>query len=176
MRFYFRSELYIYLLCSYLVSCTDPTQLTREGRRSADLYTHRHTHTHTHTRAHTTHTHNITSHCRIQLHRTHLLASHPLSGIGEPRPLPAQLRSTSNQWRSQDMAVARARPLLGHSMGTLRLYEFELPREVQKLMGDLGASSPLENLGILQPPWSVLRPYTVAKCKSLTANSRMMSV
>ena len=55
-------------------------------------------------------------------------------------------------------------------MGTLHLYE--LPREVQKLMGGLGASSP-ENLGILQPPRSVLRPYTVAKCKSLT---RKMSV
>ena len=27
--------------------------------------------------------------------------------------------------------------------------------------------------GILQPPRSVLRPYTVAKCKSLTANSRV---
>ena len=33
--------------------------------------------------------------------------------------------------------VARTSPLLGHSMGTLRLYE--LPREVQ---GDVEASSP----------------------------------
>ena len=49
-------------------------------------------------------------------------------------------------------------------MGTLRLYA--LPREVQKLIGGSG--------GILQPPRSVLRPYTVVKCKSLTANSRMM--
>ena len=61
--------------------------------------------------------------------------------------------------------VARTSPLLGHSMGTLRLYE--LLREVQKLnnMGVYGASSPQ----ILQPPRSVPRPYTVAKCKSLTA-------
>ena len=70
--------------------------------------------------------------------------------------------------------VARTSPLLGHSMGTLRLYE--LPREVQKLIGGSGASSPLKNLGILQPPWSVLRRYTVAKCKLHTANSHMMSV
>ena len=48
-------------------------------------------------------------------------------------------------------------------MGTLRLYG--LPREVPKLIGVLGASSPR----ILQLPRSVLRPYTVAKCKSLTA-------
>ena len=60
--------------------------------------------------------------------------------------------------------VARTSPLLGHSMGTLRLYE--LPREVQKLIGGLGASSPPQ---ILQPPRSVLRPYTIAKCKSLKA-------
>ena len=32
---------------------------------------------------------------------------------------------------------------------------------------------PPKNLGMLQPPRSVLRPYTVAKCKSLTANSRI---
>ena len=38
--------------------------------------------------------------------------------------------------------VARTSPLLGHSMGTLRLYK--LPREVQVLMGVLGASSPLK--------------------------------
>ena len=69
--------------------------------------------------------------------------------------------------------IARASPLLGQSMDTLRLYE--LPREVQKLIGGLGVSSP-QNLGILLPPRSVLRPYTVAKCKSLTANSCMMSV
>ena len=40
-------------------------------------------------------------------------------------------------------------------MGTLRLYE--LPQEVHPPPR------------ILQPPRSVLRPYTVAKCKSLTA-------
>ena len=68
--------------------------------------------------------------------------------------------------------VARTSPLLGHSMGTLRLYE--LTREVQKLIGGSGGYPPPENLGILQPPRSVLRPYTVAKCKSLTANSRMI--
>ena len=39
-------------------------------------------------------------------------------------------------------------------MGTLRLYE--LPREVQKIIGGSG--------GILQPPRLVLRPCTVAKC------------
>ena len=36
--------------------------------------------------------------------------------------------------------VARTSPLLGHSMGTLHLYK--LLREVQKLMGGLGESSP----------------------------------
>ena len=61
--------------------------------------------------------------------------------------------------------VARISPLLGHSMGTLRSYK--LPREVQKLIRVLGASSPHPR--ILQPPRSVLRPCTVAKCKSLTA-------
>ena len=63
--------------------------------------------------------------------------------------------------------VARISPLLGHSMGTLRLYE--LPREVPKLIGVVGASSPPPPPRILQPPRSVLKPYTVAKCKSLTA-------
>ena len=58
--------------------------------------------------------------------------------------------------------VARTSPLLGHS-GTLRLYE--LPREVQKLIGGVWGIPPR----ILQPPRSVLRPYTVAKCKSLKA-------
>ena len=58
--------------------------------------------------------------------------------------------------------VARTSPLLGHSMGTLRLYE--LPR---------GHPPTPENLGILQPPKSVLRPNTVVKCKSLMANSRV---
>ena len=36
--------------------------------------------------------------------------------------------------------VAGTSPMLGHSRGTLRLYK--LPREVQKLSGGLGASSP----------------------------------
>ena len=70
--------------------------------------------------------------------------------------------------------VARTSPLLGHSMGTLRLYE--LPCKVQKLIGGSGGILPPKNVGILQPPRSVLRLYTVAKCKSLTANSRTMSV
>ena len=60
--------------------------------------------------------------------------------------------------------IARTSPLLGHSMGTLRFYE--LPREVQKLIGGSGGILPPR---ILQPPRSVLRPYTGAKCKSLTA-------
>ena len=67
--------------------------------------------------------------------------------------------------------VARTSPMLGHSMGTLRLYE--LLCEMQKLLGGSGGILPP---GILQLPRSVLRPYTVVKCKSLTANSRMMSV
>ena len=47
--------------------------------------------------------------------------------------------------------------MLGHSMGTLRLYE--LPREVQKFLGGPGGILPPKNLGILQPPRSVLRSY-----------------
>ena len=43
-------------------------------------------------------------------------------------------------------------------MGTLRLYE--LPREVQKLIGRSGGILPPKNLEILQPLKSVLRPYT----------------
>ena len=50
-------------------------------------------------------------------------------------------------------------------MGTLRVYE--LPREVQKLIG--GSGGILRPESSLQPPRSVLRQYTVAKCKSLTA-------
>ena len=42
--------------------------------------------------------------------------------------------------RDSSSGVARTSPLLGHSMGPLSLYE--LPREVQKLIWDLGASSP----------------------------------
>ena len=55
--------------------------------------------------------------------------------------------------------VARTSPLLGHSMGTLHLYE--LPREVQKLIGGPG--------GILPPPRILLPGRFWAKCKSLTA-------
>ena len=54
--------------------------------------------------------------------------------------------------------VARTSPLLGHSRGTLRSLWGHPPQ------------------GILQPPRSVVRPYTIAKYKSLTANSRMMSI
>ena len=50
--------------------------------------------------------------------------------------------------------VARTSPMLGHSMGTLRLYEF--PHEVQKLKGVWGHPPP-ENL---QLPRSVLRSYS----------------
>ena len=42
-------------------------------------------------------------------------------------------------------------------MGILRLYE--LPREVQKLIGRSGGILPPKKLRILQPPRSVLRPY-----------------
>ena len=49
-------------------------------------------------------------------------------------------------------------------MGTLRLYE--LPREVPIAYRGSGGILPPQ---ILQPPRSVLRPYTVAKCKSLMA-------
>ena len=57
----------------------------------------------------------------------------------------------------QASGVARTSPVLGHSMGILvRLYK--LPRKVQKLLGGSGGV-PSENLGILQPPRSVLRSY-----------------
>ena len=72
--------------------------------------------------------------------------------------------------------VARTLPLLGHSMGTLRLYETS-SRSAEVYRGVWGHPPP-QNLGILQTPRLVLRPYTVgvAKCKSLMANSRMMGV
>ena len=47
--------------------------------------------------------------------------------------------------------------MLGHSMGTLRLYE--LLCEVQKHLGGLG-QAPQK---ILQPPKSVLKPYVYSK-------------
>ena len=51
---------------------------------------------------------------------------------------------TKNTFASahEDSGVARISPLLGHSMGTLRLYE--LPREVQKLIGGSGGILPPE--------------------------------
>ena len=73
------------------------------------------------------------------------------------------------QWRSQDIIVARAQ----HGC-ILRLYK--LQHKVQKLIGGFGGILLPENLGILQPPRSVLRPYTVAKYKSLTVNSHNMSI
>ena len=53
--------------------------------------------------------------------------------------------------------VARTSLLLGHSMGTLRLYE--LARKAGHL--------PPKNLGILQPSRSVLRPYTIGSVSHL---------
>ena len=76
--------------------------------------------------------------------------------------------SGDGQWHSQDIAVARAQH--GHTT-----FVRTSTRSAEAYRGVWG-HPPLENLGILQPPKSVLRPYTVAKCKSLTANSRMMSV
>ena len=72
------------------------------------------------------------------------------------------------QWRSQDIAVARAQH--GHTT-----FVRTSAQNAEAYRGARGHPPP-ENLGILQPLRSVLRPYTVAKCKSLTANSRMMSV
>ena len=48
--------------------------------------------------------------------------------------------------------------MLGHSMGIL-VHLYELPGKAQKLLGESGGIPPLENLGILQPPRSVLRSY-----------------
>ena len=62
--------------------------------------------------------------------------------------------------------VARTSPLLGHSM---------VPGAKCRSLWGWGHPPP-ENLEILQPPRSVLEPYTVAMCKLLTTNSRMMSV
>ena len=73
-----------------------------------------------------------------------------------------------DQWRSQDIAVARAQH--GHTT-----FVRTSSRSAEAYRGVWG-NPPPKNLGILQLPRSVLRPYTVAKCKSLTANSRMMSV
>ena len=54
--------------------------------------------------------------------------------------------------------VARTSPLLGHSMGTLRgTFVRTSTRSAEAYRGVWGHSPP----GILQPPRSVLRPYTV---------------
>ena len=72
------------------------------------------------------------------------------------------------QWRSQDSTIARAQH--GHTTFVqTSMRSAEAYREVWR-------HPPSKNLRILQPPRSVLRSYTVAMCKSLTANSRMMSV
>ena len=70
----------------------------------------------------------------------------------------------SEQWRSQDIAVARAQR---HTT-----FVRTSARSAEAYRGVWGHPPPR----ILQPPRSVLRPYTVAKCKSLKQNSRMMSV
>ena len=70
------------------------------------------------------------------------------------------LALASYQWRSQDIAVARAQH--GHTT---------FVRTSARSAEALGGSE-----GILQPPGSVLRPYTVAKCKSLMVNARMRLV
>ena len=72
------------------------------------------------------------------------------------------------QWRSQDIAIARAQH--GHTT-----FVRTSTRSAEAYRGIWGRP-PAENLEISQPPRSVLRPYTVVKCKSLTANSCMMSV
>ena len=64
--------------------------------------------------------------------------------------------------------------MLGHSMGTLHLYE--ILHEVQKHLGGGGggsrACSPQKIFGISQPPRSVLRPYRTAVYVDYTAKSR----
>ena len=60
--------------------------------------------------------------------------------------------------------------MLGHSMGTLRLYE--ILREVQKHLGGSRAWSPQKNFGISQPPRSVLRQFRTAVYVDYTAKSR----
>ena len=69
--------------------------------------------------------------------------------------------------------IARTSPLLGHSMGTLHLYE--LGREVQKLLGRSGGILPpkiWEFYGLPGRFWG----HTVAKRKLLTADSHMRLV
>ena len=81
-----------------------------------------------------------------------------------------RLHFSNSQWRSQDIAVARAQ----HEHTT---FVRTFARSAEVYRGVWGHPPP-KNLGILQTPRSVLRPYTVgvAKCKSLTPNSRMRLV
>ena len=72
--------------------------------------------------------------------------------------------------------VARTSQLLGHSMAGHTTFVQTFTRSAEAYSGIWGHPPPPENLGILQPPKLVLRPYTVAKCKLLTANSRMISL
>ena len=58
--------------------------------------------------------------------------------------------ATNTKWRSQDIVVARAQ----HGQ-----FQYALPRKVQKFVGGSGGI-------LLQPPRSVLRPYTVVKSVS----------
>ena len=68
---------------------------------------------------------------------------------------------SAEQWRSQDIAVARAQH--GHTT-----FVRTSARSAEAYRGVWGHPPPPPPR-ILQPPRSVLRPYTVAKCKSLTA-------
>ena len=65
------------------------------------------------------------------------------------------------QWRSQDFAVARAQR---HTM-----FVRTSARSAEAYRGVWEHPLPPPPPRILQPPRSVLRPYTVAKCKSLKA-------
>ena len=60
--------------------------------------------------------------------------------------------------------------MLGHSMGTLRLYE--ILREVQKYLGGGRGSRACSPQKISQPPRSVLRSYRTAVYVNYTAKSR----
>ena len=79
---------------------------------------------------------------------------------------------SSTQWRSQDITVARAQ----HGHTTFVRTSTRSAEAYRGIWRHPPPPPPPEKLGILQPPRSVLRPYTVAKCKSLTAKSHMMSV
>ena len=68
------------------------------------------------------------------------------------------------QWRSQDIAVARAQH--GH---TTFVRTSARSAETYRGSGGILPPPPPPPPRILQPPRSVLRPFTVAKCKSLMA-------